>query len=296
ERIKYMLSDSGAKILLIDSYNGNTSEKNIVSIPDAINRVPTMTMTDPYPTHPLTHSPAHLCYLIYTSGSTGKPRGVMVEHRSVVNRLHWMQRYYPIGPGDVLLQKTPFVFDVSVWELFWWGFQGACICLLKPGEEKNPPAIRGTIERLHVTTIHFVPSMLHVFLDYLESTPVTGPVFMPTLRRVFSSGEALQVFHVEQFNRLVNTKRGTRLINLYGPTEATVDVSYFNCPSHGLPEQIPIGKPIDNIRLKILDRNLRLQPIGIPGELCISGVGVARGYLNNPELTNEKFCLRRTRG
>jgi tyrocidine synthetase-3 len=266
DRIDYMLQDSGAEILLKD--NDFTPEASShLHLPPA----------------PATS----LAYIIYTSGSTGKPKGVMIEHHSVINRLNWMQEAYPLGSNDVILQKTPVVFDVSVWELFWWSFYGAGLCLLGPGQEKDPAAIAAAVQTSKVTTMHFVPSMLNAFLHYLESTPEALHQ-LKSLKQVFSSGEALGVNQVDRFYRLVNPEGPAKLINLYGPTEATVDVSYFNCPV-GKPERVPIGKPIHNTHLYVLDKNLHLQPVGIPGELCISGVGLARGYLNRPQLTAEKF-------
>ncbi|UCH92294.1 MAG: amino acid adenylation domain-containing protein [Candidatus Aminicenantes bacterium] len=272
ERIDFMLKDSGAEILLKD----NDLTPSHLRLP------------------PLVNAPAtSLAYVIYTSGSTGQPKGVMVEHASVVNRLAWMQRLYPLGVDDVIMQKTAVSFDVSVWELFWWSFQGARLFLLAPGAEKDPGAIVTAIGQHKVTTMHFVPSMLSAFLGYLESpgTHQEHWEWLRSLKQVFASGEALLPGQVRRFNALLNKTNQTRLINLYGPTEATVDVSYFNCP--GQEEQIsaniPIGKPIDNICLYILNKYLCLQPLGVPGELYIAGVGAARGYLNNPELTANKF-------
>jgi len=165
--------------------------------------------------------------------------------------------------------------------------EGASLCLLGVGEEKIPEAIIDAIAGNKVTTMHFVPSMLQVFLEHCEDnldiTQLSG------LRQVFSSGEALSVRQVEKFNRLLNEKNRTKLINLYGPTEATVDVSYYNCIPGENTMDIPIGRPIDNIALYVVDKNLNLQPVGVKGELCIAGVGLARGYLNRPELTAEKF-------
>lgn len=234
-------------------------------------------------------APHDAAYVIFTSGSTGRPKGVLVPHRAVVNRLHWMQKAYPIGPDDVILQKTPFSFDVSVWELFWWSQQGAQLVMLKPGGEKDPGAIIDAIERHGVTVIHFVPAMLQVFLDYWQTNDTAGRK-LDTLHYVFASGEALMPKTVERFNELVKARcPRVRLINLYGPTEATVDVTWYDCPADGPVGSIPIGKPIDNIRLSIVDENLQLLPPGIAGELCIAGVGLAKGYLNRPELTKEKF-------
>ena len=315
-RIKYILADSRARVLVSGENEATAANKTLSVNLSEVSKVgegielilpdntmdyfttlpshPSQQTTTTPPTHHIqqpkrtspTH-PTHLCYVIYTSGSTGKPKGVMVQHRSVVNRLKWMQKGYPLKEDDVILQKTPFTFDVSVWELFWWSIQGASLCLLAPGEEKNPAAIVEAIERNNVTTMHFVPSMLNAFLEYLEYQVDLNK--LASLKQVFSSGEALLIHHVQKFNNLLNRANGTRLINLYGPTEATVDVSYFNCLPRESIEKIPIGKPIDNIRLLVVDRNLHLQPLGVVGELCISGVGLARGYLNNQELTSEKF-------
>jgi tyrocidine synthetase III len=229
----------------------------------------------------------NLSYVIYTSGSTGKPKGVAIEHRSVINRLNWMQKAYPISIGDVILQKTPVVFDVSVWELFWWSFQGSSLYLLGHGEEKNPDAIIAALENHHISVMHFVPSMFHYFLTYLEANP--GSCQAESLKHLFCSGEALLPQHVKLFNRVFADNKKTRLINLYGPTEATVDVSYYNCLKELNIDRIPIGKPIDNIKLFVVSAGLNLQPPGIAGELCISGAGTARGYLNNIELTGKKF-------
>ncbi|PTM58821.1 non-ribosomal peptide synthetase [Desmospora activa] len=231
--------------------------------------------------------PGNLAYVIYTSGSTGKPKGVMVEHRSVINRVNWMVRQYEIDETDVLLQKTPYVFDVSVWELFLWFFVGGRICFLAAEEEKNPEAVVRAVERYGVTLIHFVPSMFTMFLNEVRQHGRLEQLV--SLRRVFTSGEALHAEQVEQHNATLGRANGTRLHNLYGPTEATVDVTYYDCPVTESPRTVPIGRPIDNIRLYIVGDDGHLQPIGVPGELCIAGVGLARGYINNPALTAEKF-------
>ena len=289
DRIKYMLTDCGAKVLLtIRKFSEKAAfEKEIIYLEDY-----KITVMSPEK-QPAARNPQpaasslNLAYIIYTSGSTGNPKGVMIQHPSVVNRLNWMQQFYPIDSRDMLLQKTPFIFDVSVWELFWWSFRGACLCLLGVDEEKSPDAIVKAVEKNNVTVIHFVPSMLTAFLDYIEGPVDVG--CLASLKRVFASGEALSPQHVTRFNRLLNHTNGTHLVNLYGPTEATVDVSYYDCSPQENPGNIPIGKPIDNIRLYIVDKHMALQPVGIPGELCIGGGGLARGYVNKPELTGDKF-------
>lgn len=235
---------------------------------------------------PGANRPDALAYVIYTSGSTGKPKGVMIQQGSLVNRLHWMQKKYPLFEGDILLQKTPYVFDVSVWEIFWWSIVGAGLCLLPPGDEKLPGAVAAAVEKNRVTVIHFIPSMLSLFLDHIESGGKTKHI--ACLRRIFASGEALSLSLANWFDRLLYRENSTKLTNLYGPTEATVDVSYFDCSTGRVFDRIPIGKPIDNTVLVVAAGD-RLQPVGIPGELYIGGVALARGYLNQPELTAERF-------
>lgn len=235
----------------------------------------------------LINTPQDLIYVIYTSGSTGNPKGVMIEHRSLVNRINWMQKAYPLTEADTIIQKTTYTFDVSVWELLWWSVVGAKVCLLEHNQEKDVSAIVEAMCKYQITTAHFVPSMLRIFLDYLEEHQKYDEVL--SLNRVFTSGEALQTKQVTDFEAVLFKESGTQLINLYGPTEATIDVSYFNCFEQRLDRTIPIGKPIDNIKLFIVDNNHLMLPVGVPGELCIAGDGVARGYLNNQELTDQKF-------
>ena len=284
DRNDYMLKDGGVKVLLVKTKTAGRIEFAGVTInlddPDVFRG----STANPV----ILNKPQDLAYVIYTSGSTGKPKGVMIEHRSLVNRLHWMQRAYPIDERDVILQKTPYYFDVSVWELFWWALTGAKLCFLMPGGEKFPLAIVETIRKHRVSVMHFVPSMLNVFLEYLDGRDPGVLTGLASVRRVFASGEALTTSHVRKFNAVWGGKTGARLINLYGPTEATVDVSYFDCPAHDDFERIPIGRPIDNIKFYVI-RNGRQVAIGEAGELCIAGIGLARGYLNNAALTDEKF-------
>ncbi|MEU6669204.1 amino acid adenylation domain-containing protein [Streptomyces sp. NPDC046727] len=229
--------------------------------------------------------PDDLCYVIYTSGSTGRPKGVMLEHRAVVNRLMWMQRAYPLAADDVILHKTPFTFDVSVWEIFWWALAGAGVCTLPSGREKDPAALVARIAEHRVTTLHFVPSMLQAFLQYVTEDR-TG---LASVRRVFASGEALGTTQAVRFAELLTQPHGTSLVNLYGPTEAAVDVTHFPCADLDPRRPVPLGRPIDNLTLRVRTRAGTTAPIGTPGELCIGGAGLARGYLNAPELTAERF-------
>lgn len=231
------------------------------------------------------NSPTSLAYLIYTSGTTGNPKGVMIEHTSLVNRLTWMQKAYPLYSSETLIQKTTYSFDVSVWELVWWAMYGAKLSIAKSGVEKDPAQLIQNIYENHVSVIHFVPAMLAVFLEYIKENP-NEKERIKTLKQVFVSGEALTLHQRKLFySELSNIS----LMNLYGPTEASIDVSYYDCAEQHNINSVPIGKPIDNISLYILDENLSLKPIGAVGKLYISGVGVARGYLNKKELTDEKF-------
>jgi len=284
DRLAYMLQDSGVKLLLGHWRTAGRvafAGRSLDLEDPELYRVPRGNPA-------LVNEPEDLAYIIYTSGSTGRPKGVMIEQHALVNRLQWMQRAYPIGDRDVLLQKTPYTFDVSVWELLWWVLEGARLCLLAPGAEANPPAIVSTIRRERISVMHFVPSMLSVFLEYLEGKDAATLAALGSLRRVFASGEALTPSHVRKFNDLLGRATGARLVNLYGPTEATIDVSYFDCPRDGDLEHVPIGRAIDNMKLYVL-KDGRQAPAGEAGELCIAGVGLARGYANNAALTAEKF-------
>lgn len=283
DRIRYMLEDSGAKLVLTQSalLGGLQVDAELIALEDPRH----YSGSKENPTRET--GPKNLAYIIYTSGSTGRPKGAMIEHHSIVNRIHWMQKKYPLTDRSAILQKTPFTFDVSVWELFWWSFVGARVCMLTPGGERDPAMMIEAIEREQITTMHFVPSMLSIFLDFVEKRGIVGR--LSSLHQVFSSGEALTLPQADAFNRLLYAVNGTALSNLYGPTEAAVDVSYFDCSPEVTLKTVPIGRPIDNIRLYILDKNRNLLPVGIPGELYIAGVGVGRGYINNPELTAAAF-------
>ncbi|WP_155687547.1 AMP-binding protein, partial [Burkholderia cepacia] len=225
-------------------------------------------------------TPQHLAYVIYTSGSTGKPKGAMNEHCAVVNRLLWMQQQYQLQPDERVLQKTPFSFDVSVWEFFWPLLTGAGLVVARPQGHQDPLYIAELLRDANVTTLHFVPSMLQVFLDQ------TSHFELPALQRVICSGEALPYVLQQRF---MQRFPHVELHNLYGPTEAAIDVTFWQCRSDGPQGKVPIGRPIANTRLYILDAHQQPVPIGVPGELYIGGAGVARGYLNRPELTAERF-------
>jgi amino acid adenylation domain-containing protein len=283
ERLRFMLEDSAPVALLTQSH----LRELFTELDDAL---PVLDLADaaawqdrpqsnPEP-EAIGLGPNHLAYVIYTSGSTGMPKGVMVHHRGVVNRLVWMQRAYELDPCDAVLQKTPFGFDVSVWEFFWTLFAGARLVMARPEGHKDPGYLIATIRRTNVTTMHFVPSMLQVFLEH------TDAVNIPSMVRVVCSGEALPATLLRRFQELLPH---AVLHNLYGPTEAAVDVTAWTAPSDFDLSAVPIGKPVANTQIYILDAYGQPVPVGVIGELYIGGVQVARGYLNRPELTAEKF-------
>jgi len=229
-----------------------------------------------------TTTPLNLAYVIYTSGSTGQPKGVMNQHHGVCNRLLWMQLAYSLVPEDRVLQKTPFSFDVSVWEFFWPLFVGASLVVARPEGHKDPTYLTDVLAQERITTVHFVPSMLAVFLQHRPEIP------LPHLKRVICSGEALpqplQAAFFDQFEPAI-----CGLHNLYGPTEAAIDVTAWQCQPESASGSVPIGRPIANTQIYLLDQHFQPVPVGIAGELHIGGIGVARGYLSRPALTAEKF-------
>ena len=280
DRLAFMLEDAKAPVLLTQAHleallpqHGaavlrlDTGWDEIASEPDS--RLPRGDL-----------ALSSLAYVIYTSGSTGRPKGVMNEHGGILNRLLWMQDAHRLTRVDRVLQKTPFSFDVSVWELFWPLMFGATLVVARPEGHKDPRYLAETIASSSITTMHFVPSMLTAFLDELESAAARGA----SLKRVFASGEALLPSMVEAFHALLP---GAELHNLYGPTEAAVDVTAWTArPGAAI---VPIGKPIDNVAIYLLDPRRALVPEGVRGELYIGGVQVARGYLDRAELTADRF-------
>lgn len=270
-RKEVIIKDSGAKAVI----DGNilTRFNGIVSEFPSQNPINNITSKD-------------LAYVIYTSGSTGNPKGVMIEHQGIVNRLCWMQSAYPLGDKDVLIQKTNYSFDVSVWEIFWWSLFGASLYIPAIGVEKDPELLVNEIKKGGVSVIHFVPSMFAVFLDYLKRNE-HEKIKLNALKQVFTSGEALPAHLKETFYLLWPDKE---LMNLYGPTEASIDVTFFDCRTKLSTNQaIPIGTPIWNTRIRILNQEFQPVPVGVTGNLYIEGIGLARGYLNRTDLTDERF-------
>ncbi|MFG1172217.1 amino acid adenylation domain-containing protein [Erwiniaceae bacterium CAU 1747] len=240
------------------------------------------------PQHPLPAAcPDRPAYVLYTSGSTGRPKGVVVGHRAIVNRLAWMQAAYPLAADDVVMQKTPCSFDVSVWEFFWPLMTGAQLLMAPPDAHRDPDALTRLINEYRVTTLHFVPSMLAAWIATLDSG--ADAPHCRTLRRVFCSGEALSCDLAEDYQSRV----AAPLHNLYGPTEAAVDVTWYPASGDALAAcqgaGVPVGYPVWNTRLRILDTLLRPVPLGVAGDLYLTGVQLADGYLRRPDLTAQRF-------
>lgn len=279
QRLNYMLADAQAPVLLaqarlqthLQAYRGK-----IIYVDREYGEMAQRPAHNPAGAR----SPENPAYMIYTSGSTGKPKGVVNSHRGICNRLIWMQAAYSLTAADVIVQKTPFSFDVSVWEFFWPLMYGARLVIAIPEGHKDNGYLADLIINQHVTTMHFVPSMLQLFLQ----EPAAGAC--TNLKRVICSGEALP-YDLQQ--RFFACLPAVELHNLYGPTEAAIDVTYWACKPQATRQTVPIGRPIANIQMHILDKHLRRVPVGVAGELYIGGVGVARGYFNRPKLTAAAF-------
>ncbi|QVR65982.1 non-ribosomal plipastatin synthetase PpsC [Bacillus subtilis subsp. subtilis] len=281
ERLSYMLKDSGASLLLTQpgcsapNFSGEMLEVDMTSLEcEEVKRHVSASVSD-----------GSLAYVIYTSGSTGQPKGVAVEHRQAVSFLTGMQHQFPLLEDDIVMVKTSFSFDASVWQLFWWALSGASAYLLPPGWEKDPGLIVQAIHQENVTTAHFIPAMLNSFLDQAEMLALGDGT---NLKRVFAGGEPLAPRTAARFASVLPQ---VSLIHGYGPTEATVDAAFYVLDPERDRDRlrIPIGKPVPGARLYVLDPHLAVQPSGVAGELYIAGAGVARGYLNRPALTEERF-------
>lgn len=281
-RIDYILKDSNAAMLVFKG------DRSVI-----LGNIPFIDLTE-FIESPLDRKEEFPCkaegedtaYVIYTSGSTGKPKGVKITHTSVVNRILWMNDAYPLKNNGVILQKTPYTFDVSAWEIFWWGMCGGSMVASRPGEHAVPERIMEEVDKHEVTHLHFVPSVFELFLTYLEKQRQECNKFH-SVKHVFLSGEVASASMVRRFYNLFD-HRQIALHNLYGPTESTIDVTYYDC---GLNEcdPIPIGRPIYNTSIYVVDEHMNPLPCGVKGELCIGGANVSQGYVNNPLLTAEKF-------
>tara|TARA_R110000764_G_scaffold208074_1_gene293709 strand:+ start:9827 stop:32275 length:22449 start_codon:yes stop_codon:yes gene_type:complete len=240
------------------------------------------------PLQPVALMDQSVAYILYTSGSTGKPKGVMVSHGAIVNRLEWMQSYYGLTHGERVLHKTPISFDVSIWELFWPLREGATLVLADPGSHKDGVYLERLIREMAITTVHFVPAMLRGFLEYV---PLQDRQYV--LSRIICSGESLERSLAEHASRAL----GAPVYNLYGPTEAAVDVTWHKhiSPIQALDDEddtglsVPIGVPISNTQIYVLNASLELVPSGAIGELYIGGMNLAQGYLGQSALTATSF-------
>ena len=278
ERLAYMTRDAGLKVMLAQSEHLEKLrriEAEVICVDERRSEIQKESGED----FASEATPDSLAYVIYTSGSTGQPKGAMNSHQGIANRLRWMQDAYRIGEEDLMAQKTPYTFDDSVVECFWPLMEGARLVITRPGGHRDSAYLASFIEERRITTIHFVPAMMRVFLDEMDEGACG------TLRRVISSGEALPAEMASEFM----SKSAAELHNLYGPAEAAVDVTYWDCERRDEPRSIPIGRPIANLRIHLVDRNLHPVPAGVAGELCVGGVGVGRGYLSRADLTAAKF-------
>jgi len=283
DRLRMMLEDARPRLLI----TAPDQQARFADLPD----LNTLCYTAPLPvsdTQGLQLSrPQHTAYIIFTSGSTGRPKGVMVGQTAIVNRLLWMQAAYPLSAADVVAQKTPCSFDVSVWEFFWPFIAGAQLVMAEPDAHRDPQALQHFFAQWGVTTTHFVPSMLAAFVAAL--TPETARTHCRTLKQVFCSGEALPADLCREWEQLT----GAPLHNLYGPTEAAVDVSWY--PAHGealaavTGNSVPIGFPVWNTGLRILDAMMQPVPPGVAGDLYLTGIQLAQGYLGRADLTASRF-------
>jgi amino acid adenylation domain-containing protein len=286
-RIEFMLRDSPATVLVsVSGMNAGATgltrldlDTDLDADLDAGLDAGLDSQRGPGPDRRSRPGPAEAAYMIYTSGSTGQPKGVVIPHEGIVNRLLWMQDRFRLDAGDRVLQKTPAGFDVSVWEFFWPLACGATLVVARPEGHRDPDYLAALIRDEAVTTVHFVPSMLEVFLLGRDGAACAS------LRRVICSGEALSGETRDRFFDVIDAE----LHNLYGPTEASVDVTAWQCHPGDTGPEVPIGRPIWNTRTYVLDAWLRPVPVGVPGELYLSGVQLARGYHGRPELTAGRF-------
>ena len=281
DRLSYMIEDSGIALLL-------TQEHLLEQLPtpDSVRTLCLKAAGDWLGELPGTDLPnlavaENLAYVIYTSGSTGKPKGAGNRHVALQNRLQWMQQAYDLQPADRVLQKTPFSFDVSVWEFFWPLMKGATLVIAAPGEHRDPQRLARLIVEQAITTLHFVPSMLAAFIGADEALACTS------LQRIICSGEALPM---ELQRQTLRSLPQANLYNLYGPTEAAIDVTHWTCVEEGR-DSVPIGRPIANLRTCVLDSELQPLPLGAVGELYLGGVGLARVYHRRGALTAERFVV-----
>jgi len=274
DRLHYMINDSGLTVVLARQAASLSWPAGLRTLDPGTLDLAAQPASDPV----MEVHPENLAYVIYTSGSTGRPKGAANRHGALANRLAWMQQAYGLEAGDTVLQKTPFSFDVSVWEFFWPLMTGARLAVAEPGAHRDPAELVEAIQRYGVTTVHFVPSMLQAFAAYDGA----GRCF--SIRNIVCSGEALPASLQDSVMKLLPA---ARLVNLYGPTEAAIDVTHWTCRAGDA--VVPIGRPIANVHTYVLDAAMNLAPVGLVGELYLGGAGLGRGYVGKPGLTAERF-------
>lgn len=279
QRLAYIAENANAKVVLTLEACRNTLSSELQTTAVIVDEALDICASYPTTTPQVRILPEQLAYVLYTSGSTGQPKGVAIPHAGIVNRLAWMQQQYTLTDQDVVLQKTPYSFDVSVWEFFWPLITGAKLVVAEPNAHKDSARLAAIIQQHQITTIHFVPAMLQAFLDHSAVSDCRS------LKRVICSGEALPYQLQQQFSQSFDAQ----LHNLYGPTEASIDVTFWDCRSQDIPNVVPIGHPIANMQTWILDKALNTVPVGVEGELYLAGVGLARGYLGRDDLTEKAF-------
>ncbi|WP_144140001.1 non-ribosomal peptide synthetase [Paraburkholderia sp. BCC1884] len=285
DRIAYLLADAKPAVVLTQPHLRGRVAEAVAGREIPILNVDELREGNVTLATPAEVAPEQLAYLIYTSGSTGKPKGAGNTHRALANRIAWMQDAYGLSVNDVVLHKTPFGFDVSVWEFVWPLAVGAKLAIAAPGDHRDPARLVAAIEAHRVTTLHFVPSMLAAFVAHLEDFHVAARCTSVT--RIVASGEALAP---ELVARVARQLPQAQLYNLYGPTEAAIDVSHWTCSAQDAEAlAVPIGHPIANLQLHVLDAALQSLPAGAIGELYLGGAGLARGYLGRPALSAERF-------
>jgi amino acid adenylation domain-containing protein len=278
EHLTFLLKDTGTKLLLTTRALADTlpeTSAQMIFVDGAAPEVLKQELINPR----RRSTPDNLAYVIYTSGSTGTPKGVMISHRSICNRLLWTQHNFPLSAADTMLQKTVYSFDASVWEIFVPLLAGARLVMAQPGGQQDSAYLTNAIIEYGVTTLQLVPSMLRVLLQADRISECSS------LRLVFCGGEALPSEVVAAFRQRLNAK----LVNLYGPTEVSIDATSHSVDELPAEEIVPLGKPLSNVQVYLLDSQQNPVPLGVQGEIHIGGVGLARGYLRRPELTAEKF-------
>lgn len=283
ERKKYIIQNSKSKMMLVSQKNSFCEDLNIpfLCLTQIENESNESNIKSSF-------SPNNLACILYTSGTSGFPKGVMLKHSSFVNNLFWSANNYDISASDIILQKSIYTFDASAWEIFLMFITGAKLYILDQNKIKNMSYFLDIIEKEKITVCHFVPSMLNAFLNYVDHKKKHNK--LRSLKKVFVGGEVLTPVLLEKYKTVIYNRFMANLYNRYGPTETTSHVTYYDCiKGTNNHEKIPIGYPIANTRIYILDDDKKICPVGEIGEIYISGEAVSAGYVNDFNLTSERF-------